>query len=196
MPHNPADRRPITDLWSDIHRLKHNTNRVDHPCQLPPALMRRLFALYTRPGEVILDPFNGAGTSTLVAAQMSRGSIGIELSAEYHALARSRHDALARGLDPFAKRDTAPRAKNSRVDRLPKQKYAVSKKALQLDVRRIARDLGRLPTREEVKTLSPHPQEFFDRYFISWGEVCAAARTTGMTERPPLHDTPRPARSL
>jgi site-specific DNA-methyltransferase (adenine-specific) len=42
----------------------------------------------------------------------------------------------------------------------------------------------RLPTREEVKTASKYPIEYFDRYFISWGEVCAAARTTGMSELP------------
>jgi site-specific DNA-methyltransferase (adenine-specific) len=176
--------QPLTDLWHDIHRLKHNSRRADHPCQLPPALMRRLIALYTWRGETVLDPFNGAGTTTLVAAQMGRGAIGIELSADYHRLAEHRHADLKRGIDPFARSRAIPQAKNSRVERLPRRRYAVPKKVLQLEVRAIARALGRLPTRDEVAARARYPIAYFDEYFISWGEVCAAARNGGMSERP------------
>lgn len=179
-----SDRTEVNDLWSDIHRLKHNSRRVDHPCQLPPLLMQRLYALFTEPGELVLDCFDGAGTSTLVAHQMGRRFIGIELSEQYHQLAKSRHEQIARGEDPFGKIDAVPTAKNSRVQRVTKQKYAVTKKELQMDVKRIAKDLGRLPTRQEVEELSLHSIEFFDNYFMSWGEACAAARTTGMSELP------------
>ncbi|MCC6441998.1 MAG: site-specific DNA-methyltransferase [Armatimonadetes bacterium] len=178
------DRADITDLWHDIHRLKHNTRRVDHPCQLPPQLMRRLYAVFTDPGEIVLDCFNGAGTSALVARQMERRFIGIELSTKYHELALKRHEQIERGEDPFGKTESVPESKNSRVERLPRQKYKVSKKALQLDVRRIARQLGRLPRRDEVASLSRYPIEYYETYFFSWGEVCAAARTTGMSELP------------
>ena len=65
---------------------------------------------------------------------------------------------------------------------MPKQQYEVSKKTLQLDVKRIAQQLGRLPTREDVRQMSKYSIDYFDNYFASWGEVCAAARTTGMTE--------------
>ena len=172
----------ITDLWWDIHRLKHNSRRVDHPCQLPPALMRRLIALFTHPGELVLDPFNGAGTTTLCAQQMERRYLGIELSPEYHQLAQNRHAHLARGGDPFEKAQATPKAKNSRVKRLLKTRYAVPKKTLQLDVKRIAGVVGHTPSREEVIVHSPYPVEYFDSYFVDWGEVTAAARTTGMTE--------------
>lgn len=190
------DRATPTDVWHDIHRLKHNSRRVDHPCQLPPMLMARLYAVFTAPGELILDPFNGAGTSTLVAEQMGRRFIGIELSPTYHALALSRHAALRTGRDPFGKTDAVPQAKNSRVERLPRGKRPVSKKTLQLDVRRIARLLGRLPTREDVQRYSRFPLAYFDDYFTSWGEVCAAARTTGMSERPPDAKEPPPQMPL
>lgn len=179
---NIGDRQKISDLWHDIHRLKHNSHRVDHPCQLPPMLMRRLFALFTKPNELILDCFNGAGTSTLVAQQMQRRFIGIEISKQYHDLALERHRELERGIDPFIKENKTPKAKNSRVKRLPNNKYQVSKKTLQLEVKRIANKIGRLPNRDDVIGLSDYPIEYFDEYFISWGEVCAAARTTGMTE--------------
>jgi hypothetical protein len=115
---------------------------------------------------------------------MGRNFVGIELSEKYHALAKSRHEQISRGEDPFGKIDAVPSAKNSRVQRVVKQKYSVSKKELQLDVRRISRNLGRLPSRQEVTEMSEYPIAFFDDYFASWAEVCAAARTTGMSELP------------
>lgn len=177
-----VDRAGIGDLWWDIHRLKHNARRVDHPCQLPPALMRRLIALYTAPGEIVLDPFNGAGTTSLCAAQLGRRYLGIELSEQYHALALRRHEALGAGGDPFAKSPGRPAAKNSRVARIGGIKYAVPKKTLQMEVKRVAELLGRLPTRDELTRHGQYPIGYYDQYFISWGEVCAAARTTGMRE--------------
>jgi DNA modification methylase len=178
------DRNNVSDLWSDIHRIKHNSKRVDHPCQLPPLLMERLLAVFTNPDEVVLDPFNGSGTTTLVAAQMNRRFIGIELSPKYHALAQSRHAELEQGIDPFGKKSEIPKTKNSYVRRVAKQKYEVSKKTLQLEVRRIAQVLGHIPNRSEVTEKSAYPIEYFEAYFLNWAEVTAAARTTGMTERP------------
>jgi hypothetical protein len=180
-----GDRTPLGDLWWDIHRLKHNSKRVDHPCQLPPALLRRLIEVFTQPGELVLDPFDGAGTTTLCAAALGRRYLGIELSPEYHALARQRHELLRAGGDPFAKAQRALRSKNSRVRRIGAVPRAVSKKTLQLEIRRIAERLGRRPTRDDVAQLSAYPLDYYDKYFIGWNEVCAAARTTGMSEMRP-----------
>ena len=176
------DRGPLTDLWWDIHRLKHNTRRVDHPTQLPPHLMYRLIAVFTKCGEVVLDCFAGAGTTTLAAHQLERRYVGIEKSEKYADMARNRHEEILRGLNPFRKARRKLTAKNSPVPRLPKQKYEVPKKTLQLEVRRVAKELGHLPTREELVEHGKYPMRYYDEYFISWGEVCAAARTTGMTE--------------
>jgi len=177
------DGRIASNIWWDIHRLKHNSRRVDHPCQLPPMFMYRLISLFTNENEVMLDPFNGAGTTTLTAQQLNRKYVGIELSEYYHNIALQRHKDLSSGFDPFRKiNDEKPKAKNSRVDRLKKQKYEVSKKVLQLEIKKIAKQLGHIPTKDEVSQLSKFPIEYFENYFISWGEVTAAARTTGMTE--------------
>jgi site-specific DNA-methyltransferase (adenine-specific) len=191
-----GDREAITDLWWDIHRLKHNSRRVDHPCQLPPALMRRLIAVFTAPDELVLDPFNGAGTTSLCAAMLGRRYLGIELSQEYHKLACSRHALLHAGGDPFEKIKGAPKAKNSRVGRIGGIKYRVPKRTLQLEVRRVAASLGRLPTREELKNFGTYPICYYDEYFLSWAEVCAAARTTGMSETRPVPAQSSPARHL
>jgi len=179
---NLADRQPITNIWWDIHRLKHNSRRVDHPCQLPPDLMKRLIYTYTNEGDIVLDPFNGAGTTSLVAQLMNRKYIGIELSEKYHVIATERHQEINEGIDPFRKAERKISAKNSRVARRKKQKYVVSKKVLQLDVKRIAEELGKKPTKEEVKELSKYPFEYFEDYFIDWGEVCGAVGKKGMNE--------------
>ena len=179
---NLNDRGMLTDLWWDIHRLKHNTRRVDHPCQVPAQLMYRLITIFTQPGETVLDCFNGAGTTTLAAHQLGRHYIGIEKEEAYHQLALSRHEEIVAGLDPFRKAERDLTAKNSPVPRLTKQKYVIPKKTLQLEVKRIAQELGHLPTRDDVIRYGRHPITYYDQYFISWGEVCAAARNTGMTE--------------
>jgi len=187
------DTEFVSNVWYDIHRLKHNSRRVDHPCQLPPMFMYRLISLFTNEGDMVLDPFNGAGTTTLTAQQLNRKYVGIELSEYYHNIATERHKELTEGLDPFRKiKDDKPKAKNSRVQRLRKQKYVVSKKILQLEIKRIANQLGHVPAKSEVTKLSKFPVEYFENYFTSWGEVTAAARTTGMTEnrQNPIYQEP------
>jgi hypothetical protein len=186
------DRGPLTDLWWDIHRLKHNSRRVDHPTQLPPALMYRLISIFTQPSEVVLDCFNGAGTTTLAAHQLGRRYIGIEKSKKYCELARSRHEEILKGVNPFRKAKRKLTAKNSPVPRMPKRKYEVPKKALQLEVKRVANELGYLPSREELAQYGKYPIKYYDEYFVSWGEVCAAARTTGMSEVQPSADDELP----
>jgi DNA modification methylase len=176
------DRASLTDLWSDIYRLKHNSRRVDHPCQLPPHLMYRLISIFTKPGESILDCFNGAGTTTLAAHQLGRTYIGIDSSPKYCAMAEARHLEILSGIDPFRKEERVLTSKNSPVPRLAKQVYKVPKKTLQLEVRRVTKQIGHIPSRDELIKYGKYPIEYYDNYFVSWSEVTAAARTTGMTE--------------
>lgn len=177
------DRAPLTDLWSDIHRLKHNSRRVDHPTQLPPHLMYRLVSIFSRPGEVVIDCFNGAGTTSLAAHQLERKYIGIDLSEKYCEMASERHIEVRNGLDPFRKANRLLTSKNSPVPRLKKQTYKISKKTLQLEVKRVAALLGHIPSRDELSANTEYPMQYYDEYFVSWGEVTAAARTTGMSEK-------------
>jgi DNA modification methylase len=64
----------------------------DHPAMFPEELPRRLMKLFSYRGDIVLDPFNGAGTTTLVAGKLGRRFIGIDISHEYceKALARIR----------------------------------------------------------------------------------------------------------
>lgn len=182
---NLNPKKELTDLWTDIYRIKHNSRRADHPCQLPPKLMKRIILLLTNPNDLVLDCFNGVGTTSLSVHQLDRRYIGIEISPIYHKTALERHEKIRKGLDPFAKAKGVPRDKNSPVPRMGKIKYEVPKKTLQLDVKRISRELGRIPSREDVERHSKYPMIYFDKYFRNWSEVTAAARTTGMTEARP-----------
>lgn len=61
-----------------------------HPTEKPVALMLDLVSLYTKPGEVILDPFMGSGTSGVACLKLGRKFIGIERDEKFFDLARKR----------------------------------------------------------------------------------------------------------
>jgi DNA modification methylase len=54
-----------------------------HPAMFPEELPRRVMKLLSYRGDMVLDPFNGAGTTTLVACQLGRRFIGIDISRDY-----------------------------------------------------------------------------------------------------------------
>ena len=73
----------LSDVWSDIHRIRHKKRRNEHPCQLSIPLLERLILMTTDEKDVVLDPFIGTGTTAVAAKQMGRRYIGIEIDANY-----------------------------------------------------------------------------------------------------------------
>ncbi|TYP48146.1 DNA-methyltransferase [Thermosediminibacter litoriperuensis] len=65
-----------------------------HPAMFPEELARRVIKLFSYQGDVILDPFNGAGTTTVVAKKNKRRYIGIDISEEYCKVAQDRINSL------------------------------------------------------------------------------------------------------
>ncbi len=63
---------------------------VEHPAPFPVELPRRLIMLYTQPGDLVLDPFMGAGATAVAAVQTGRRYVGYDVSEEYCSLARKR----------------------------------------------------------------------------------------------------------
>jgi site-specific DNA-methyltransferase (adenine-specific) len=73
----------VSDVWTDIHRIRHNKRRDPHPCQLPIHLLERLILMTTDEEDVVLDPFLGTGTTAIAAKRLNRQYIGIELDPKY-----------------------------------------------------------------------------------------------------------------
>lgn len=61
-----------------------------HPTCKPVKLMSYLITLGSRPGDVVLDPFMGSGTTLVAAKQLNRNAVGIEISEKYCEIARQR----------------------------------------------------------------------------------------------------------
>ena len=80
----------VSDVWTDIHRIKHNKKRDPHPCQLPIHLLDRLILLSTDEGDTVLDPFSGTGTTAISAKRLGRNYIGFELDPEYVKISRDK----------------------------------------------------------------------------------------------------------
>ena len=76
-----------SDVWTDIPRIRHNKRRDKHPCQLPIHLLERIVLMSSDPGDVILDPFVGTGTTAVAAKRLGRHFIGIDLDKEYAQIA-------------------------------------------------------------------------------------------------------------
>ena len=78
------------------HRYLPESNA--HPGKMLPALAREAVSRYTEPGELVLDPMCGIGTSLVEAAHLDRQAIGVELEARWAALAAANiHHAEAQG---------------------------------------------------------------------------------------------------
>ena len=67
-----------------------SAKRVGHPAPFPEELPYRCIQLYTFKGDVVLDPFAGAGTTCVAAARTGRHFIGIEINPEYAEIAKKR----------------------------------------------------------------------------------------------------------
>jgi modification methylase len=75
-------------------RLKDRDGRKAHPTQKPEALLHRVLLASSRPGDLVLDPFCGTGTTGAVAKRLGRRFVGIERDAAYALLARERIAAV------------------------------------------------------------------------------------------------------
>lgn len=86
---NPLGKNP-SDVW-DIPNVKHNhPEKTAHPCQFPEALVERFVRALTAPGDLVIDPFAGAGTVGVVCNRNGRRSILIEKESAYAQIARQR----------------------------------------------------------------------------------------------------------
>jgi modification methylase len=104
----------VIPLCTGGERLKNDAGDKAHPTQKPEALLHRVLVASTLPGDVVLDPFFGTGTTGAVAKRLGRRFIGIEREPDYIAAAEARI-AGVRPLDAEAAAITTPKRAEPRI---------------------------------------------------------------------------------
>jgi adenine-specific DNA methylase len=157
------DKQTLNDIWWDVHRIKHRRDRDYHPCQLPESLMERIIKLTTEPGDVVLDAFGGTGTTPITAIQLGRQYVAIDIDPHYVKIMK----------DKISQIQSIGKVQRQTVKQ---ETRLVTKKALQLELRKLSVELGRLPTPEDVKEKSRYDLELFLENFPTWGKALKAAK--------------------
>ena len=104
----------VIPLCTGGERLKDANGDKAHPTQKPEALLHRILVATTHPGDVVLDPFFGTGTTGAVARMLGRSFIGIEREEAYRSVAAERL-ARVRAFDRSALEITGSRRSEPRV---------------------------------------------------------------------------------
>jgi site-specific DNA-methyltransferase (adenine-specific) len=84
----------MRSVWSIPTTPKREKAFGNHPTQKPLELMKRLIALCTQVGDLVLDPFCGSGTTGVACAQLGRSFVGVDLDQSYLDLATKRIDSV------------------------------------------------------------------------------------------------------
>lgn len=97
--------KPSTEIWTpnplgakpkDVIEIPTTCNgmgeKTKHPTQKPEELLRKLLLASSKPGDIILDPFSGSGTTLVTAQQLGRKWIGCDMNEEYNSWAINRID--------------------------------------------------------------------------------------------------------
>jgi site-specific DNA-methyltransferase (adenine-specific) len=157
------DKEILTDIWIDIHRLKHRRDRDYHPCQLPDLLMERIIRLSTVEGGIVLDALAGTGTTAVAAYRLGRRYVAIDIDEAYVHITKEKLFQVEQ--QGYVHRDSIHR-----------KRPQYSKKALQMELQEIATKLGRLPTPDDVRAMSSYSLDAFLETFPTWGKALKAAK--------------------
>jgi site-specific DNA-methyltransferase (adenine-specific) len=85
----------VGNVWTDINPINSQAaERLGYPTQKPLALLERIIAASSNPGDVVLDPFCGCGTTIAAAQKLGRRWIGIDVTQLSIALQKSRLQAM------------------------------------------------------------------------------------------------------
>ena len=104
----------LLSICSGSERVKGENGSKAHPTQKPEALLYRILLACTKPGDVVLDPFFGTGTTGAVARRLGRRWIGIERERSYVKVARERIQSTL-PLDESAMRTVPDKREQPRV---------------------------------------------------------------------------------
>jgi len=80
----------LSDVWTDLFRIRHKKKRDIHPCQLPPHLLERIILMSSDEGDIIFDPFLGTGTTAIASKKLGRRYCGFEKDKNYLKIAEDK----------------------------------------------------------------------------------------------------------
>ena len=90
--YDESEHDPLTSVWQIPHSIS-KEDRV-HITQMPEALAERMIKRGSKEGDLVLDPFLGSGTSLVVAQQLNRQGVGIEINPNNYEIAQKRLSAV------------------------------------------------------------------------------------------------------
>jgi DNA modification methylase len=158
----------LTDIWKDVHRIKHKKDRDHHPCQLPTKLMERIIKLFTNEGDLIFDPFGGAGTTAVAAKLLKRSYVITELDIHYVEISKRNIEKVKE--DAFGnrlyKRESV--AKNN--------SNGIPRKRIEKEYMKLCFDKNKVLTMEELKDIDPSKYELVQQYQGIFSKLQGATR--------------------
>ena len=95
------------DVWDIGVIAPVSRERTGYPSQKPEALLTRLLSALTNPGEIVLDPYAGSGTTLAVAKKMGRAFIGMDQSEVARKTTAERLESLGSRLVPSLRKGAA-----------------------------------------------------------------------------------------
>jgi site-specific DNA-methyltransferase (adenine-specific) len=121
---------PLSDVWDIPYLNPKAKERAGYPTQKPILLLERIIELVTNPGDWVLDPFCGSGTTLIAAKLLGRNAIGIDISEEAMELTRQRLEhpertdshLLSEGRDSYRQADERALALLEGLDFVPVQR--------------------------------------------------------------------------
>lgn len=136
---NPKGKMP-DDVWNSYPRVCGTFKEREgwHPCQMPEGLLKRIIIVSSNPGDCVLDPFSGSGTTAAVAFQLGRNYAGIEISEEYCENSRKRLASLKKNAGGKRGNLWLNKAELSEIERLsadmkmPIKEIAADRKLLEI----------------------------------------------------------------
>jgi site-specific DNA-methyltransferase (adenine-specific) len=140
------DKTDLTDIWWDIHRIKHKRDRDLHPCQLPIKLLERIIKLTTNYDDIVFDPFCGAGTTAIASKMFKRHFITTDIDEKYVEIAKQNLKMLQPTLNGEYRliRESVSYSR----------KNAVSRKEIEIDFINLCRKEERVLSVEEVAAIN------------------------------------------
>lgn len=159
---NGNDKKlPLTDIWWDIHRIKHKKDRDFHPCQLPLKLMKRIINMTTNPGDLVYDPFSGAGSTSICAKILGRNYISTEIEEEYVEISNNNlNNIIVKNNEKILKRKSVKKAKIKHP-----------KRNIEITYINLCKSYDKVISKDELKKINPTLLNKIEKYYPSFNTL-------------------------